>query len=84
MVYSGDTGWFDALPEHVNGADLFLCECTQVEPGFIYHLSLEELSERRDELDCGRTVLTHLGSAMRERRDYDGFEVADDGLVLKP
>jgi len=83
VVYSGDTGWFDELPREVNGAELFLCECTQVHKNFVYHLSLEELAARRGELDCGRLVLTHLGAEMRARRDYEGFEVADDGLTLK-
>ncbi len=83
VVYSGDTGWFDELPREVNGAELFLCECTLVHKGFTYHLSLEELTAQRGELDCGRIVLTHLGAEMRERRDYEGFEVADDGLAVK-
>jgi ribonuclease BN (tRNA processing enzyme) len=83
VAYSGDTGWFDALPGEVNGADLFLCECTQVHREFEYHLSFEELSERNGEFDCGRLVLTHLGAEMRSRGDFGGFEVADDGRVLK-
>jgi len=83
VVYSGDTGWFDGLPELVGDADLFLCECTQVEKDYPLHLSLEEVVRHRDEFECGRVVLTHLGPEMRERSDYAGFEVADDGMVLK-
>ena len=83
LAYSGDTGWFDALPEQVGGSDLFLCECTQDRRGFEYHMSLEELSEHRSEFDCGRIVLTHLGPAMRARSDHEGFDVADDDLVLE-
>jgi ribonuclease BN (tRNA processing enzyme) len=83
IAYSGDTGWFDALPGEVNGADLFLCECTQVHREFEYHLSFEELTERNGEFDCGRLVLTHLGAEMRARGDWGGFEVADDGRVVK-
>jgi ribonuclease BN (tRNA processing enzyme) len=83
LAYSGDTGWFEALPGEVNGADLFLCECTQVHREFEYHLSFEELSERNGEFDCGRLVLTHLGSEMRALGDFGGFEIADDGRVLK-
>ena len=81
--YSGDTGWFDALPGEVNGSDLFLCECTQVQREFEYHLSFEELSARNGDFDCGRLVLTHLGEEMRARGDWGGFEVADDGRVVK-
>ena len=83
VAYSGDTGWFDALPGEVNSADLFLCECTQVEREFEYHLSLDELAERSREFDCGRLVLTHLGAEMRTLQDSRGFELADDGRVLK-
>jgi ribonuclease BN (tRNA processing enzyme) len=83
VAYSGDTGWFDALPGEVNGSDLFLCECTQVHREFEYHLSLDELSERNGEFDCGRLVLTHLGDEMRARGEWGGYEVADDGRVIK-
>jgi len=83
IVYSGDTGWFDELPRRANGADLFLCECTQVERSYEFHLSLEEMSERRNEFDCGRILLTHLGEEMRSLRDYAGYDVADDDLIIK-
>jgi ribonuclease BN (tRNA processing enzyme) len=83
IAYSGDTGWFDALPAEVNGADLFLCECTQVHREFEYHLSLDELAERSRDFDCGRLVLTHLGTGMRALSDRRGFELADDGNLVK-
>ncbi len=83
VAYSGDTGWFEALPGEVNGADLFLCECTQVRREFEYHLSLEELAERRGEFDCGRMILTHLGQEMRQLDDTGGFEIGDDGRTAK-
>jgi ribonuclease BN (tRNA processing enzyme) len=83
LVYSGDTGWFDELPSRVNGSDLFICECTQVQRSYEFHLSLEELAERKHEFDCGRHLLTHLGADMRSLTDRGAFEVADDGLLLK-
>jgi ribonuclease BN (tRNA processing enzyme) len=83
IAYSGDTGWFDALPELVSGSDLFLCECTQVERDYAYHLSLEELTEQRARFDCGQLVLTHLGLGMRQRGSAEGFAIADDGLAFK-
>jgi ribonuclease BN (tRNA processing enzyme) len=83
IAYSGDTGWFDALPRHVAGADLFLCDCTHVRPEYAYHLSLEELAARRGQFDCGQFVLTHLGREMRAQGRADGFAVADDGLTYK-
>jgi hypothetical protein len=50
---------------------------------FEYHLSFDELRERNGEFDCGRLVLTHLGAEMRKLGDFGGFEIADDGRVLK-
>ncbi len=83
IAYSGDTGWFPELASHVRGSDFFLCECTQARRGYEYHLSLDELVERRAEFDCGRFLLTHLGEEMRALGDYNGFDVADDRLVIK-
>jgi ribonuclease BN (tRNA processing enzyme) len=83
IAYSGDTGWFEELPRRVAGTELFICECTFHTPGFDYHLNHETLVERRSEFDCGRMILTHLGSEMADRRGRCSIETADDGLVLK-
>jgi ribonuclease BN (tRNA processing enzyme) len=83
VAYTGDTGWFDGLPRLVAGAELFICECTYHKFGFEYHLSHEELVERRDQFDCGRIVITHLGVEMAQRRGSCEFETADDGLKLR-
>ena len=83
VAYSGDTGWFDGLPDLVRGVDLFVCECTQVEPAYEYHLSLEELVTRQDEFDVGEMILTHLGTGMAERRGRCQLPTADDGLTLR-
>ena len=83
IAYSGDTGWFDGLPDCVKGADLFICECTLCKAEFEFHLSLEELSDQRGRIDVGRVVLTHLGPEMRERRGGTAFELADDGLSIR-
>jgi len=81
IAYSGDTGWFDGLPRAVAGSHLFISECTYRRASFEYHLSLETLEQRRAEFDCGRILLTHLGSEMVERRC--SFDTADDGLRVK-
>lgn len=83
LVYSGDTGWFAGLPGQAAGADVFLCECTLEQRGYEFHLSLEELAERRETFACQRLLLTHLGAEMRARSDHAGFEVADDGLRIR-
>ncbi len=82
VAYTGDTGWFDALPEKVKGADLLISECTLLEKGYEYHLSLAELEARKGDFDCGRIVLTHLGPEMSERRGVVSLECADDGLRI--
>jgi len=83
VAYSGDTGWFDKLPARVKGADLFICECTQYEGEFPYHLNLRQLESHKQEFDCGRIVLTHLGPEMSERRGKCSFETADDDLLIR-
>jgi ribonuclease BN (tRNA processing enzyme) len=83
VAYSGDTGWFDELPRQVAGSDLFICECTYASFDFAYHLNHDLLAARKDEFDCGRVVLTHLGKEMTDRRGQCAFETADDGTVLK-
>jgi ribonuclease BN (tRNA processing enzyme) len=82
VAFSGDTGWFDGLPGHVAGADLFICECTNLRAEFEYHLSLEELVERKGHFDVNRLIATHLGAEMSERRGTCEIETADDGLTI--
>jgi ribonuclease BN (tRNA processing enzyme) len=83
VAYSGDTGWFDELPGLVAGADLFVSECTNRHEGFEYHLNHELLVDRKSQFDCGRIILTHLGSEMSSLRGECEFETADDGLAIK-
>ncbi len=83
IAYSGDTGWFDGLPAQVAESDLFICECTLHRKELDFHLSLEELREHRDDLDCGRLILTHLGEDMSKERGQIEIETADDGMAVK-
>jgi ribonuclease BN (tRNA processing enzyme) len=83
IVFSGDTGWTEALPPLVRDADLFICECVQMEERFEYHMSFERLERERSRLECDRVVLTHLGREVLDDRDRVRFETADDGLKLK-
>jgi ribonuclease BN (tRNA processing enzyme) len=83
ISYSGDTGWFDGLPREIAGSDLFICECTLHTTCLDFHLNLNELREHRDDLDCGRLILTHLGDEMAEKRGKIEFETADDGMAVK-
>ncbi|MCP5044923.1 MAG: MBL fold metallo-hydrolase [bacterium] len=83
IVYSGDTGWFDELPDYAEGADLFVCECTYCAAGFELHLSLDQLEEKEASFNCERTILTHLGEDMSKARGDVRFETADDGMRVK-
>jgi ribonuclease BN (tRNA processing enzyme) len=83
IVYTGDTGWFDELPQFSEGADLFVCECTYCESEFDMHLDLAEITAREQSFQCDRMILTHLGSEMSKARDEVKFETADDGLLVK-
>ena len=82
IAFSGDTGWFEGLPECVAGCDLFICECTLSQPGYEFHLDLETLIARLASFDCGRIILTHLGPEMSALRGRCEFETADDGLQI--
>jgi len=83
VSYSGDTGWFDGLPQIAAGSELFVCECTYRASDLDFHLNLEILEERQASFDCGRMLLTHLGTQMAERRPDDALETADDGMIVK-
>jgi ribonuclease BN (tRNA processing enzyme) len=82
LVYSGDTGWFDGLPDCARGADLFVCECNFYERRIPTHLSYRELHDQRRAFACERMLLTHLGAEMTDRRGRLEIETADDGLVV--
>jgi ribonuclease BN (tRNA processing enzyme) len=82
IAYSGDTGWFPELPRLSAGTDLFICECTLHQQRLDFHLDLETIEEHREEFDCGRLVLTHLGTAMAALRGSCSIETADDGMVV--
>jgi ribonuclease BN (tRNA processing enzyme) len=83
VAYSGDTGWFNELPRRVAGVDLFVCECTYHDTDFEFHLNHQTLLAHKPEFDCGRMLLTHLGSEMSARRGEAAFETADDGLLIR-
>ena len=83
IAYSGDTGWFDALPREVGAADLFICECTFHDRDYPFHLNWRELAARRPALEARRLVVTHLGTEMSELRGKLDVETADDGLKLR-
>ncbi len=83
IAFSGDTGWFDELPERVRGVDLFICECNFFDRDYAFHLNYRTLSAHRDRFDCKRMIITHLSEEMAGLRGRCDFETADDGLRIK-
>jgi ribonuclease BN (tRNA processing enzyme) len=83
IAYTGDAEWSEAIPALADGADLFITECTTWTAHWPGHLSARELATRRDELRCGRVVLTHLGPEAVAHRGELPFEAADDGMTIR-
>jgi ribonuclease BN (tRNA processing enzyme) len=83
LVYSGDTGWFDGLPERARGAHLFVCECNFYERRIPTHLSYDVLHAERGAFACERMVITHLSREMTDRRGTLEIETADDGMAVE-
>ncbi len=83
IAFSGDTEWTDALLEVAAGADLFICECQSFDQPIPGHLDYRTLSKKRQQLDCRRLILNHLGESMLARRDELELEVAEEGLEIE-
>ncbi|HXZ84668.1 MAG TPA: MBL fold metallo-hydrolase [Myxococcota bacterium] len=82
LVFSGDTGWHEALPEKVGDVDLFICECVFFDEEFAFHLSHGRLQRERARFACGAIRLTHLGNQVLENESRLVFDTAHDGLEL--
>jgi len=83
IAYSGDTAWNETLPEVCSGADLFICETFEYREEAGNHLNYLTLMEHRDELDCRRIILTHLGETMLDRCGSLEFTCAQDGTSIE-
>jgi ribonuclease BN (tRNA processing enzyme) len=83
IVYSGDTGWTEELPQQSQGGDLFICECSSFETRTEYHLDYPRLRDNRDRFGSRRMVLTHLGEEVLAHRSEIDMELADDGLIIQ-
>jgi ribonuclease BN (tRNA processing enzyme) len=83
ILYSGDTGWTEALVEHSRGTDLFICECSFFETRIATHLDYPRLAENRSRFGAKRMILTHLGREVHARRSEVEIQMADDGLMVE-
>ena len=82
VLYSGDTGWTEALVEHSHGTDLFICECCSFDTRMSMHLDYLRLAENHSRFGTKRMILTHLGHEMQARRGEVEIEMATDGLTV--
>ncbi len=82
ILYSGDTGWTEALVSKSNGADLFICECSFFETRMDTHLDYMRIAENRHRFGAHRLILTHLGREVLDHRNQIDIELASDGLRL--
>jgi len=83
VLYSGDTGWTEALVTHSQEADLFICECSFFETRLPYHLDYPQLVENRKRFGAKRIILTHLGREVLARREEIDLEMATDGMIIE-
>ncbi len=82
VLYSGDSGWTEALVTQSRGADLFICECCFYETRLDFHLDYPRIAENRHRFGCRRLVLTHIGREVLARRDEVREEIAYDGFAV--
>ena len=83
IAFSGDTAWDDHLIDAAAGADIFICEAWSLRPGAPVHMDTETLRARRAELDCERIMLTHMGDDVLAALPIEGFEHAEDGMLIE-
>jgi len=83
ILYSGDSGWTEALVTHSRGTDLFICECCFYETRVDFHLDYPRIAENRARFGCRRLVLTHVGREVHEHRAEIVEEIGHDGLVVE-
>lgn len=79
LAVSGDTTWCDSIPAMSQGANLFLCECTDFDLRTPVHLSYTRLREHQAEIGAKRIVLTHVGADLLKNRARVRFPIARDG-----
>lgn len=82
ILYSGDTGWTEALVTQSQGTDLFICECCYYETRVGFHLDYPRIAENAGRFGCKRLILTHLGREVLARRDELTLELASEGLEV--
>ena len=82
IAYSGDTEWTDSLTEAAKGSDLFICEAYSYDKKMKFHVDLPTLMEHRQDLQCKRLILTHMGEDVLSHLSGLDVEAAEDGKSI--
>jgi len=82
FLFSGDSAWTDEFVARSRDTDVFLCECCSLDKQTEFHTCYADILAHRDQLDCSRLVLTHLGADVRAAGEL-AVERAYDGMVLE-
>ena len=82
LVFSGDTPWTEDLLRESENADLFLCECTDLQESSGHHIRYTDIERHRRSFGCGELLLTHLGPEVQARADELPEHTATDSLVV--
>jgi len=82
ISYSGDTEWTEALLPVARGADLFICEASFFDKPVKGHINYTTLLARRQEIECRRLLLTHMGPDVLSRLEDLEIDAAIDGQVI--
>lgn len=83
IAFSGDTAWYDGLVSLSANADLFVCECTNVQ-SVKNHMSYNDLLTHRRLFTAKRMLLTHMDIDMLQlencafERGFDGQQIILD------
>jgi ribonuclease BN (tRNA processing enzyme) len=92
LAFTGDTGWSERLPALLDGADLFVAECSQWDDAYDRHLGRADWARLLPFLAGKRVAVAHLGEeALAHRAELAqlavaagvDLTVAEDGLRLE-
>ena len=89
-TFSGDTEMNDALLEAASGAEIFVAECTGIQPPIGRHCSWVEWAEVLPSLRAKRVLFSHLNEEVRSRSHElvrtapigPPIQFADDGMIV--
>jgi len=82
IVYSGDTGWTEALVTASQFSDLTICECYHYDRKCEFHMDYETIMEQKHRFNTRNLILTHLGPEAIQYKKEMAVQTAFDGLII--